>query len=144
MKELREKYGDDKVKLQEALVKLYEKEKVNPMAGCFPILIQIPIFFALFKTLSVTLEMRHAPFFGWIQDLSAPDMTSVFNLFGLLPYDVPSPLMIGVWPCIMLFFMILQKRLNPPPQDPTQAMMANYMPYFITGPRIISSSLKIP
>jgi YidC/Oxa1 family membrane protein insertase len=132
MTELRERYSDDRVKLQEGLVKLYEKEKVNPMSGCFPILIQIPIFFALFKTLSVTLEMRHAPFFGWVQDLSAQDPTTVFNLFGLLPYDVPGFLMIGAWPCAMLFFMIMQRKMNPPPQDKMQAMMINYMPYFIT------------
>jgi YidC/Oxa1 family membrane protein insertase len=132
MTEIREKYGDDKVKLQQALVKLYEKEKVNPMAGCFPLLLQIPIFFALFKVLSVTIEMRHAPFFGWIDDMSVQDPTSLFNLFGLLPYDVPTFLMIGAWPCLMLFFMLLQRQLNPPPQDPTQAFMVNVMPFFIT------------
>lgn len=132
MQEIREKYGHDKVKLQQALVKLYEKEKVNPAAGCFPLLLQIPIFFALFKVLSVTIEMRHAPFFGWIDDMSVQDPTSLFNLFGLLPYDVPSFLMIGAWPCLMLIFMLLQKKLNPPPQDPTQQFLANFMPFFIT------------
>lgn len=132
MTELREKYGDDKQQLQQALVKLYEKEKVNPMAGCFPILIQIPIFFALFKVLNVAIEMRHAPFYGWIDDLSAQDPTTLFNLFGLLPYSVPGFLMIGAWPCIMLFFMLLQKQMNPPPQDKTQAMVMNFMPFFIT------------
>ncbi|MAM33778.1 MAG: membrane protein insertase YidC [Micavibrio sp.] len=132
MTELRDRYKDDKAKLQKEMVKLYEKEKVNPMAGCFPILLQIPIFFAMYKVIYITLEMRHAPFFGWIQDLSQPDPTSIFNLFGLLPYDPPSFLMIGIWPCIMLFFMVLQQKLNPPPQDPIQKTMMKYFPFFIT------------
>lgn len=132
MTELRTRYGDNREMLQQELVKLYEREKVNPMAGCLPILIQIPIFFALYKILMVTIEMRHAPFFGWIHDLSAMDPTTVFNLFGLLPYDVPSFLMIGAWPCLMLFFMILQKQLNPPPQDKMQKTMMDMMPYFLT------------
>ncbi|MCB9990121.1 MAG: membrane protein insertase YidC [Rhodospirillales bacterium] len=132
MSELREKYGDDKEKLQAGLVKLYEKEKVNPMAGCMPILIQIPIFFALFKVLQISIEMRHAPFYGWINDLSAPDPTSIFNLFGLIPWDPPQALMIGVWPCLMGFFMILQKKMSPPPQDKMQKTMMDIMPYFIT------------
>ncbi len=127
--ELREKYGDDKQKLQQELVQMYQREGVNPMAGCFPILLQIPIFFALYKVLFVTIEMRHAPFFGWIQDLSAPDPTSIFNLFGLIPWDPPSFLMIGVWPCVMLLAMIVQKKLNPPPQDKLQRDIANYMPF---------------
>lgn len=130
--ELREKYPDDKQKLQEELVKLYEVEKVNPLGGCFPILIQIPIFFALFKVLNLAIEMRHVPFYGWIQDLSERDPTSVFNLFGLLPYGVPDFLMIGGWPCLMLFFMIIQRKLNPPPQDKFQANMMAVMPFFIT------------
>ncbi|MCM2344016.1 MAG: membrane protein insertase YidC [Alphaproteobacteria bacterium] len=132
MAEIRERYSDNREMLQQELVKLYEREKVNPMAGCLPILIQIPIFFALYKILMVTIEMRHAPFFGWIQDLSVMDPTSVFNLFGLLPYDVPGPLMIGAWPCLMMLFMILQKHMNPPPQDKMQATMMNMMPYFLT------------
>jgi len=132
MKELREKFGDDKEKLQAELVKLYEREKVNPMAGCFPILLQIPIFFALYKVLSLAIEMRHAPFFGWVHDLSARDPTSVFNLFGLLAWQPPDALMIGGWSCLMLAAMLVQKRMNPPPQDPTQAMMINFMPFFIT------------
>ncbi len=131
MKEMRDKYSDDKEKLQKELVKLYEREKVNPAAGCFPILLQIPIFFALYKVLNMTIEMRHAPFFGWIKDLSAPDPTTVFNLFGLIPWQPPSPLMIGVWPCLMLLAMMVQKRLNPPPQDPNQAFMMNLMPFFM-------------
>ena len=132
MKELRDKYGSDKEKLQAELVKLYEKEKVNPLSGCFPILVQIPIFFALYKVLSISIEMRHAPFFGWIHDLSAKDPTSIFTLFGLIPWNPPTVLMIGAWPCLMLVTMLIQRKMNPPPQDPTQAMMVNYMPFFMT------------
>ncbi|MCC5778558.1 membrane protein insertase YidC [Nitratireductor sp. B36] len=132
MMEIREKYADDKMKQQQAMMELYKKEKINPIAGCWPILIQIPVFFALYKVLYVTIEMRHAPFFGWIQDLSAPDPTSVFNLFGLLPYDVPTFLMIGVWPLIMGITMFLQMRMNPTPPDPTQAMIFNWMPVIFT------------
>lgn len=132
MNELRAEYGSDKQKLQEELVKLYQREKVNPMAGCLPILVQIPIFFALFKVLSNTIEMRHAPFFGWIQDLSAPDPTTVFNLFGLIPWTPPGFLMIGAWPCLMLLTMIVQRKLSPPPQDKLQAQMIAAMPYFMT------------
>lgn len=132
MTALREKHGNDKMALQQELVKLYEREKVNPMSGCFPILVQIPIFFALFKVFSVTIEMRHAPFYGWIHDLSQPDPTSLFNLFGLIPWDPPSFLMIGAWPCMMLFFMLVQKNLNPPPQDKTQAMILRFMPFMVT------------
>ncbi len=129
---IRHEYKDDKKRLQEELVKLYQKHDVNPMAGCVPILIQIPIFFALYKVLSNTIEMRHAPFFGWIQDLSAKDPTSVFNLFGVLPYDVPSFLLVGVWPCLMLLAMIIQRNVSPPPEDPIQAKFVQMMPYFMT------------
>jgi YidC/Oxa1 family membrane protein insertase len=132
MLEIREKYADDKMKQQQAMMELYKTEKINPIAGCWPILIQIPVFFALYKVLYVTIEMRHAPFFGWIQDLAAPDPTSLFNLFGLLPYDVPSFLMIGVWPLIMGVTMFLQMRMNPTPPDPTQAMIFNWMPVVFT------------
>ncbi|MDN2567906.1 membrane protein insertase YidC [Aquibium sp. A9E412] len=132
MLEIREKYADDKMKQQQAMMELYKKEKINPLAGCWPILIQIPVFFALYKVLYVTIEMRHAPFFGWIQDLAAPDPTSIFNLFGLLPYDVPAFLMIGVWPIIMGITMFLQMRMNPTPPDPTQAMIFNWMPVVFT------------
>lgn len=127
--ELREKFSDDKARLQQELIKIYEREGVNPVSGCFPILLQIPIFFALYKTFYVTIELRHAPFFGWINDLSAPDPTSIFNLFGLIPWTPPAALIIGVWPCLMLVAMLLQKNLNPPPQDPIQKDMANYMPF---------------
>lgn len=132
MLEIREKYADDKMAQQKAMMELYKTEKINPLAGCWPILIQIPVFFALYKVLYVTIEMRHAPFFGWIQDLSAPDPTSVFNLFGLLPYDAPSFLMIGIWPLIMGVTMFLQMRMNPTPPDPTQAMIFNWMPVIFT------------
>ncbi|MCV0395725.1 MAG: membrane protein insertase YidC [Rhizobiaceae bacterium] len=132
MLEIKEKYGDDKMKMQQAMMELYKKEKINPIAGCWPILLQIPVFFALYKVLYVTIEMRHAPFFGWIQDLAAPDPTSLFNLFGLLPWDVPSFLMIGVWPLIMGITMFLQMRMNPTPPDPTQAMIFTWMPVVFT------------
>ncbi len=132
MLEIREKYADDKMKQQQAMMELYKTEKINPLAGCWPILIQIPVFFALYKVLYVTIEMRHAPFFGWIQDLAAPDPTSIFNLFGLLPFAVPAFLMIGVWPIIMGITMFLQMRMNPTPPDPTQAMIFNWMPVVFT------------
>ena len=132
MNEIREKYKDDKQRLQQELVKLYQTEKVNPMAGCLPILIQIPIFFSLFKVLSNTIEMRHAPFFGWIQDLSAPDPTSFWNLFGLAPWGTPGFLDIGLWPCLMLITMILQRKLSPAPTDKTQAFMFAALPWIMT------------
>ena len=132
MTELREKYKDDKQQMQKELVKLYQTEKVNPMAGCLPILIQIPIFFSLFKVLSNTIEMRHAPFFGWVQDLSAPDPTTFWNLFGLLPWDGPGFLNIGIWPILMLLTMIFQRKLSPPPADKLQAQMFAAMPWVMT------------
>ena len=132
MMEIREKYTDDKMKQQQAMMELYKKEKINPLAGCWPILLQIPVFFALYKVLFVTLEMRHAPFYGWIRDLAAPDPTSIFNLFGLLPYEVPAFLLIGVWPLLMGITMFLQMRMNPTPPDPTQAMIFNWMPVVFT------------
>ncbi|WP_031319248.1 membrane protein insertase YidC, partial [Brucella abortus] len=129
---IREKYADDKMKQQQAMMELYKREKINPLAGCWPVLVQIPVFFALYKVLYVTIEMRHAPFFGWIQDLAAPDPTSIFNLFGLLPYTVPHFLMIGVWPIIMGITMFLQMRMNPTPPDPTQAAIFTWMPIIFT------------
>jgi YidC/Oxa1 family membrane protein insertase len=132
MLEIREKYADDRMKQQQAMMELYKTEKINPVAGCWPILIQIPVFFALYKVLYVTIEMRHAPFFGWIQDLAAPDPTSLFNLFGLLPFEVPALLLIGVWPLFMGITMFLQMRMNPTPPDPTQAMIFNWMPLIFT------------
>ncbi|HVK91603.1 MAG TPA: membrane protein insertase YidC [Mycoplana sp.] len=132
MEELKAKFGDDKMGLQQAMMQLYKDEKINPLAGCWPILLQIPVFFALYKVIYITIEMRHAPFFGWIQDLSAPDPTSLFNLFGLLPWDVPHALLIGVWPLIMGVTMFLQMRMNPTPPDPTQAMIFTWMPLVFT------------
>ena len=132
MTELREKYKDDKVQLQKELMGLYKTEKVNPVSGCLPIVIQIPVFFALYKVLFVTIEMRHAPFFGWIHDLSAPDPTSLFNLFGLLPFDPPSMLAIGAWPLAMGITMFFQQKLNPQPPDPTQAKIMMLLPVVFT------------
>ena len=135
---LRARYPDDKVKQQQELMELYKKEKINPLAGCLPIAVQIPVFFSLYKVLFVTLEMRHAPFFGWIKDLSAPDPTNLFNLFGLLPFDpsilpVVGPFLhLGIWPLIMGVTMWLQMKLNPTPPDPTQAMIFNWMPLIFT------------
>ncbi len=130
--ELREKHGDDKEALQAGIVKLYQKHGVNPMSGCLPIMVQIPIFFAFYKILFSTIEIRHAPFFGWIKDLSAKDPTTIFDLFGLVPWDVPEFLMIGAWPCMMLIVMLAQKKLNPPPQDKLQRDMMNMFPFIIT------------
>ena len=132
MAKLKETHADDKMAMNQALMDLYKKEKVNPMAGCLPMLIQIPVFFALYKVLFVSIEMRHAPFYGWIHDLSAPDPTSVFNLFGLLPYGVPGFLQIGAWPLIMGATMFIQQRLNPAPQDPIQEKMFMLMPVIFT------------
>ena len=132
MLEIREKYADDKMKQQQAMMELYKTEKINPLAGCWPVLIQIPVFFALYKVLYVTIEMRHAPFYGWIYDLAAPDPTSIFNLFGLIPFTPPALLMLGIWPIIMGVTMFLQMRMNPTPPDPTQAMIFTWMPVLFT------------
>jgi YidC/Oxa1 family membrane protein insertase len=132
MPALRERFKADKAKQQQALMDLYKKEKINPLAGCWPIAIQIPVFFALYKVLFVTIEMRHAPFFGWIQDLAAPDPTSLFNLFGLIPWEPPQMLMIGAWPLIMGVTMFVQMRLNPTPPDPTQRIIFTWMPLIFT------------
>jgi len=132
MARLKDLHKDDKMKLQQEMMALYKKEKVNPMSGCFPILVQIPVFFALYKVLFVTIEMRQMPFFGWIQDLSERDPTSLFNLFGLLPYDVPSFLMIGAWPIAMGVSMFIQQKLNPAPTDAMQAKIFMFFPLFLT------------
>jgi YidC/Oxa1 family membrane protein insertase len=133
MAEIREKYADDKMKQQQAMMELYKKEKINPVAGCWPVALQIPVFFSLYKVLYVTIEMRHAPFFGWIQDLAAPDPTSIFNLFGLLPYTPPAILPhLGVWAVVMGITMFLQMRMQPTPPDPTQAMIFTWMPVVFT------------
>jgi YidC/Oxa1 family membrane protein insertase len=129
---LRERYSDDKLKMNQEVMELYKREKINPMAGCLPMLIQIPVFFALYKVLFVTIEMRQAPFYGWIHDLSAPDPTSLFNLFGLIPWTPPSFLMIGAWPLIMGGTMLLQQKISPPPADPIQARMFMLMPVIFT------------
>ena len=132
MLKLRERYGEDKVKLNEEMMALYKREGTNPASGCLPILLQIPVFFALYKVLFVTIEMRHAPFYGWIQDLSAPDPTTVFNLFGLIPWAPPDFLMIGVWPLLMGISMFLQQKLNPQPTDPIQARIMMFLPLVFT------------
>ncbi len=132
MTKLKERYGDDRAKMNEAMMKLYKDEKVNPASGCFPMLIQIPVFFALYKVLFVAIEMRHAPFYGWIQDLSAPDPTSLFTLFGLIPWSPPEFLMIGIWPIIMGATMYLQQKLNPAPADPMQAKIFMFLPFIFT------------
>ena len=138
MMQLRERYADDKVKQQQALMELYKQEKINPLAGCLPILVQIPVFFALYKVLFITIEMRHAPFFGWIHDLAAPDPTTIFNLFGLIPWNpatvplIGPHLMLGIWPIIMGITMWFQMKLNPAPPDPTQKMIFDWMPLIFT------------
>ncbi|MGL4196145.1 MAG: membrane protein insertase YidC [Allorhizobium sp.] len=132
LEELKTKYADDRMGLQQAMMALYKEEKINPVAGCWPVLLQIPVFFALYKVIYVTIEMRHAPFFGWIQDLSAPDPTTFLNLFGLLPFEAPTFLHLGIWPIIMGITMWLQMRMNPTPPDPTQAMLFNWMPVIFT------------
>ena len=129
---LKERYGDDKAKQNEAMMRLYKEEKVNPAAGCLPMLVQIPVFFALYKVLFVSIEMRQAPFYGWIQDLSAPDPTSMFNLFGLIPWGPPEFLLIGAWPLLMGLTMFLQQKLNPAPADPMQAKIFMLLPIVFT------------
>ncbi len=135
---IRERYADDKMKQQQAMMELYKKEKINPIAGCLPIAIQIPVFFSLYKVLFITIEMRHAPFYGWIKDLSAQDPTNIFTLFGLIPFEpttlplVGSFLHLGIWPLIMGVTMWVQMKLNPPPPDPTQQMIFNWMPLIFT------------
>ncbi len=132
MMKLRERFENDKQRMNQELMALYKREKVNPAAGCLPIVVQIPVFFALYKVLFVTIEMRHAPFFGWIKDLSAQDPTTIFNLFGLIPWDPPHILMIGIWPLIMGVTMWFQQKLNPQPADPVQAKMFMILPVVFT------------
>jgi YidC/Oxa1 family membrane protein insertase len=132
---IKERAGDDRQKLQKEMMELYKREKVNPAAGCLPILLQIPIFFSLYKVIFVTIELRHAPFFGWIRDLSAPDPTSLWNLWGLLPWAAPEPgsflhlIFVGVLPLLLGISMWLQQKLNPAPADPTQAAIFAWMPW---------------
>ncbi len=132
MARLKELHKDDKMKLQQEMMALYKREGVNPMSGCLPILVQIPVFFALYKVLFVTIEMRHMPFYGWIKDLSDKDPTSIFNLFGLIPWDPPSFLIIGAWPVAMGISMYIQQKLNPAPPDPVQAKIFMFFPLFLT------------
>ncbi|KQT76669.1 insertase [Methylobacterium sp. Leaf465] len=132
MTSIRERYADDKMKQQQAMMELYKKEKINPVAGCWPVLIQIPVFFALYKVLFITIEMRHAPFFGWIQDLAAPDPTNILNLFGLLPFAAPDFIHLGIWPIIMGITMFIQMKMNPAPPDPVQAQIFTFMPIVFT------------
>ena len=132
MTRLKELHKEDKMKLQQEMMALYKKEKVNPVSGCLPIFIQIPFFFAIYKMLFVTIEMRHQPFFGWIKDLSERDPTSIFNFFGLIPWDPPSFLLIGAWPVFMGVTMFLQQKLNPTPPDPIQAKIFMFFPLFLT------------
>jgi YidC/Oxa1 family membrane protein insertase len=135
---LKERYPDDKVKQQQEMMEIYRKEKINPVAGCLPVVIQIPVFFSLYKVLFVTIEMRHAPFYGWIKDLSAPDPTNLFTLFGLIPFDPTTIpvfghyLHLGIWPIIMGITMWFQMKLNPTPPDPTQQIIFNWMPLIFT------------
>ena len=134
MQSIKERFPDDRQRQQQEMMELYKRKQINPMAGCLPVLVQIPVFFALYKVIYVTIEMRQAPFFGWIKDLSAPDPTSLFNLFGLLPYAVPnvSFLQLGIWPIIMGITMWLQMKMNPEPPDPTQKMIFAWMPLVFT------------
>ena len=132
MTRIKELHKDDRAQQQQALMALYKKEKVNPISGCLPILIQIPFFFAIYKMLFVSIEMRHAPFYGWIQDLAAKDPTTIFNAFGLIPWDPPSFLIIGIWPILMGLTMYIQQKLNPSPPDPIQARIFMFLPLFIT------------
>lgn len=127
---IREVYKDDKMKQNQMVLELYKKEKVSPLSGCLPLLVQIPIFFSLYKVLLITIEMRHAPFYGWIKDLSAPDPTSIVNLFGLLTFSPPQILMIGAWPILMAITMFFQQSLSPEPADPVQAKVMKFLPLF--------------
>ena len=132
MEKIKAQYPDDRMKQQQEIMELYKREKVSPVSGCLPVFIQIPIFFSLYKVILTSLELRHAPFFGWIQDLSAPDPTHLLNLFGLLPFDPPQALAIGIWPILMGITMWVQMRLNPAPTDPIQASLFNWMPLIFT------------
>ncbi len=132
IQKIQTRWASDKLRMNQELMDFYKKQEINPLGGCLPMLIQIPVFFALYKVLFVTIEMRHAPFYGWIHDLSAPDPTSVFNLFGLIPWDPPSILHLGAWPLMMGITMVLQQRLSPQPADPAQAKMMMIMPIMFT------------
>ena len=128
VEQIKKKYSEDKVKFNQEIMELYKKEKVNPAAGCLPLLIQIPLFFSLYKVIFISIEMRHAPFYGWIKDLSAADPTSIWNLFGLMPWGNLGTLDIGVWPLIMGITMFIQQKLSPAATDPVQATVMKFMP----------------
>jgi YidC/Oxa1 family membrane protein insertase len=132
IEDLRARLKNDKLAMNREMMELYKREKINPASGCLPVLIQIPIFFSLYKVLFVTLDMRHASFYGWINDLSAPDPTSIFNLFGLLPFAVSPTFTIGIWPILMGITMIIQQKLSPSSSDPTQAKILKFMPFVLT------------
>ncbi len=132
MERLKAQYPDDRMKMQQEVMELYKREKVSPLSGCLPIVVQIPVFFSLYKVILTSIELRHAPFFGWVQDLSAPDPTHLFNLFGLIPWNPPAFLAIGIWPILMGITMWVQMRLNPAPADPIQASLFNWMPVIFT------------
>lgn len=138
MKSIQERFKEDRAAQQTAMMELYKKEKINPLSGCWPVLIQVPVFFSLYTVIFISLEMRHAPFFGWIVDLAAPDPTNIFTLFGLIPWNpmalpfIGGLLHLGIWPLIMGVTMWVQMKLNPPPTDPTQAMIFNYLPIVFT------------
>lgn len=131
-KRLQERFADDKLRLNQELMELYKRERVNPMSGCLPVLIQIPIFFALYAVLNVDIAMRQAPFYGWIHDMSMPDPTTIFNLFGLIPWNPPQALQIGAWPIVMGATMFLQQKLSPQPPDKSQARMFLFLPILFT------------
>ena len=132
MQKLQERFANDRTRLNQEMMELYKREKANPLSGCLPIVIQIPVFFALYKVLFVSIEMRHAPFYGWIHDLSAMDPTNIFTLFGLIPFTMPSFLHIGIWPLIMGVTMWLQQKMNPQPADPIQAKVFMIFPFVFT------------
>ena len=132
MAKLKELYPDDKVKQQQGMMELYKREKVSPISGCLPVVVQIPVFFSLYKVILTSIELRHAPFFGWVHDLSAPDPTNLFTMFGLIPWSPPTFLMLGIWPLLMGITMWVQMRLNPAPPDPVQASLFNWMPIMFT------------
>ncbi|MFT6333161.1 MAG: YidC/Oxa1 family membrane protein insertase [Lentimonas sp.] len=129
--EIREEFKDKKMQMNKEIMQLYKREKVNPVSGCLPMLIQIPVFFSLYKVLYLTIDMRHAPFFGWIKDLSAPDPTSIINLFGILPFEGPAFISIGLWPIFMGLTMVVQQKLNPAPADPVQAKIMKLLPFIL-------------
>jgi YidC/Oxa1 family membrane protein insertase len=132
MVKLKELYPDDKMKQQQGMMELYKREKVSPISGCLPVVVQIPVFFSLYKVILTSIELRHAPFYGWVHDLSAADPTNLFNLFGLIPWTPPLFLALGVWPLLMGVTMWVQMRLNPTPPDPVQASLFNWMPIMFT------------